>query len=148
MKLLFGSDHAGIHLRKKLVEWADRQGHLTEVFGAPSEEPFDYPDAADEVCQALLAGRGDLGVLICGSGIGISIRANRHRGIHAALCCTPEMAELARLHNYANIVCLGERLTQPDLAEAILARFIETGEDRQDRRERRVAKTDGPTDLN
>ncbi len=147
MNLLFGSDHAGIHLRRGLVEWATTKGHTCQEFGAMSDEPYDYPDAADEVCKRLLKKQGDLGVLICGSGIGISIRANRYKGIHAALCCTPEMARLAREHNFANVLCLGERLTEPGQAQEILATFLASREDRQERREKRVAKTDRDTDL-
>ena len=143
MKLAIGSDHAGFELKQVLVRLGNDAGHEALSFGATSDEPFDYPDAADEVSKAVLQGNCDYGVLICGTGIGVSIRANRHPGIRAAVCCTVETAKLARKHNHANVLCLGSRTTSKELAEQILLAFSETGESHEDRHERRVRKLDG-----
>jgi ribose 5-phosphate isomerase B len=142
MRIAFGSDHAGLTLRTALEAHAAQEGHHVESFGAQTNSPYDYPDAADLVCQKILAGEADLGVLICGSGIGISIRANRHAGIRAANCCSPEMARLARLHNHANILAMGERLIDEDLAIQTLDAFLDTAPDLDERHVRRVRKLD------
>jgi ribose 5-phosphate isomerase B len=142
MKLVFGSDHAGFSLRKKLVEWATQEGHEVLELGAQDESPYDYPDAADLVAKAVLSKEWDFGVLACGTGIGVAMSANRHKGIRAANCCTPEMAELSREHNHANILCLGGRLLDPQQALEILKAFLATGEDTAGRHSRRVQKLD------
>ncbi|MBS1724366.1 MAG: RpiB/LacA/LacB family sugar-phosphate isomerase [Armatimonadetes bacterium] len=143
MRLVFGSDHAGFEFRTGLANVARSWGHEVQEVGAMSTEPYDYPDAADAATAEILAGRADLGVLICGTGIGVSIRANRHLGIRAAVCCSVDAAILARQHNHANFLCLGARLTQPDTGTAVLRAFLETGEDHNERHERRVRKLDG-----
>ena len=91
----------------------------------------------------MLAGGTDLGVLVCGTGIGVSIRANRYSGIRAANCCTTEMAVLARQHNHANVLCLGARLLNLEQAEEIARVFLQTEEDTSERHSRRVRKLDG-----
>jgi ribose 5-phosphate isomerase B len=108
-----------------------------------SGSSYDYPDAADEVARALLSGQVDQAVLICGTGIGVSIRANRYSGIRAAVCCSVETAQLARAHNHANVLCLGARTTSLDLATSIMRAFWEYPEDHDERHERRVRKLDG-----
>lgn len=143
MRLLLGSDHAGYELRRHLADRARSWGHETSEVGAASPEPYDYPDASDLVAAKVLAGECDLAVLVCGTGIGVSIRANRYPGIRAAVCCSEEAAELARLHNHANICCLGARLTDPGDAVEILRTFLKSREDHDERHERRVRKLDG-----
>lgn len=142
MKLGFGSDHAGLDLRHQLESWAKAHGDEVQSFGAMSPESYDYPDAADALCRRLLEGKLDFGILICGSGIGISIRANRHLGIRAALCTSPEMAELARQHNHANVLCLGARITEPDVAKECLDVFLSASPDLGERHVRRIVKLD------
>lgn len=142
MKLAFGSDHAGYELRKYLAKAVAESGNEVVEVGAQSPDPYDYPDAADLLVPMILEGVADLGVLVCGSGIGISIRANRHPGIRAAVCCGPEMAKLAREHNYANVLCLGARLIKEELALETLEAFLETQPDSAERHARRVAKLD------
>lgn len=142
MKIAFGSDHAGFSLRQRLEAWAEAHGHHVLTFGASSEESFDYPVASDEVAQALGNKSADFGVLICGTGIGVSIRANRHHGIRAALCCSPEMAILARKHNDANVLCIGARMTESEAAVGILEVFLATEADPSERHQRRVALLD------
>lgn len=109
-------------------------------FGADGEEAFDYPDAVDAAVGELVQNHLPFAVLICGTGIGVSIRANRYRQVRAALCCSPDDAEMARLHNHANVLCLGGRTTKPERAIAILSTFLGTGEDDAERHARRVEK--------
>lgn len=146
MRLAFGSDHAAFDLRKELVPVAAEYGHSIVEVGAKSADPYDYPDAADEVVRLVLGGECEMGVLMCGTGIGVSIRANRFKGIRAAVCCSTQTASLARQHNHANVLCLGARTTSSDLAAQILKTFLETSEDQQERHVRRVQKLDGSGD--
>ncbi len=142
MRLAFGSDHAGYSLRIKLEDSCRKAGHETQSYGAMSEDAFDYPIAADQVCHALLNGHADLGIVICGSGIGVSIRANRYRGIRCALCTSVELAHLARLHNHANVLALGQRTTEPELANQILSEFLLSQPDGAERHLRRIQELD------
>ncbi len=142
MRFALGSDHAGFIMRGALAKWLSARGHEVQQYGATSEEAYDYPIAADLVAAKLIDKEADFGVLVCGSGIGICIRANRHPGIRAAHCLNEGMAALARQHNHANVLCLGEREIAEDVAERILERFIETDEDEAERHVRRVAELD------
>lgn len=143
MTIVFASDHAGLHLRRTLEERARALGHGTVSVGAQSEEAYDYPDAADEGVQVLLSGQAEFGVFVCGSGTGICIRANRFAGIRAANCTTVEQARLARQHNHANVLCLGERLVPTEIALEAMEAFLTEPEDTAPRHERRVLKLDG-----
>jgi len=142
MTLLFGSDHAGFELRQALAKHARALGHDVKEFGASGKESFDYPVASDEVCTRLLGGMGDFGVLICGTGIGVSIRANRYHGIRAANCTSTEMARLARSHNQANVLCLGERILDHGQALAIFDTFMSSAPDLGGRHAKRVDMLD------
>ncbi|MBL8061311.1 MAG: ribose 5-phosphate isomerase B [Chthonomonas sp.] len=142
MRLALGSDHAGYVLRAQLQVVAAAEGHSVLTFGATSEESFDYPIAADGVCRSVLDGQADLGIVICGSGIGVSIRANRYPGIRCALCTSVQMAELARMHNHANVLALGQRTTDPELAAEIMRAFLTTSPDHGERHERRIRQLD------
>lgn len=142
MNIVFGSDHAGFAMREALSAYAAKQGHHVWSVGAESEEPYDYPDAADLAVPDVLSGKARFGVLVCGTGIGIDIRANRHPGIRAANCLTEEMATMARTHNHANVLCLGARLLGISEAEAILGTFLATAEDSAVRHVRRVEGMD------
>jgi ribose 5-phosphate isomerase B len=143
MKLAFGADHAGYCLREELAAWAIQQGHEVVQLGAQSMEPYDYPEAADEVAAELLDGKADFGIIVCGSGIGVDIRANRYGHIRAANCVTKEMAELSREHNHANVLCLGARLMNAETAKDIVTTFLSTEESKEPRHIRRVEKMDG-----
>ena len=147
MKIVLTSDHAGYALKTKLASWASENGHEVTVVGAPDVEAYDYPDAADEACDDILAGQSQFGVFVCGTGTGICMRANRHRGIRAAHCVSPEMARLAREHNHANVLCLGQSVTDEQTAVEILKRFLSEPEDTAERRIRRVQKLDGNGQL-
>lgn len=138
MKLLFGSDHAGFELRHAVAEWARSQGHHVTETGANSTEAFDYPLAADAVACELKSGQFDFGVLVCGTGIGVCIRANRYPHIRAAECTSVEMARLARQHNHANVLCLGGRILDKEQSTSILSAFLETDPDTAERHARRV----------
>lgn len=142
MKLIFGADHAGFHLRQAMAKWARDNGHEAYEVGALSDAAFDYPVASDEVVEGILKEHYDLGVVTCGTGVGVCIRANRHPGIRAANCCSPEMAKLAREHNHANVLCVGARLLDQSEAKAILKAFVETPESAEKRHVRRVGMLD------
>ncbi len=131
MKIGFGNDHAGIELKSELVEYLKSKGHEIVDFGAVKGEKADYPIPAKAVSEAIVKGEVDKGVLICGTGIGISIAANKIKGIRAALCAQSYSAKMARQHNDANILCLGARVTgvelAKDIAEAFFAEEFEGG---------------------
>jgi len=124
MKIAIGSDHAGFALKAKLITILEAAGHNVKDFGCYSEDSIDYPDYAHPVANEVEQHEADLGVLICGSGNGISMTANKHQGIRCALCWTPEIASLARQHNDANILSLPARFISEELATEILHAFL------------------------
>ena len=124
--IALASDHAGYALKAELKEELERQGHEVLDLGTHGPESVDYPDFGHAMGQALEAGRAQRGVLICGSGIGISIAANRHPGVRAALCHDETSARLARAHNDANVLALGARLIGPEVAKNCLEVFLKT----------------------
>lgn len=122
--IVFGSDHAGLGLKNILMEHLTGRCEAIDV-GTHSLESCDYPLIAGKLAGEVLA-RGTLGILICGSGIGVSITANRFPGVRAALCANEYMARMSRMHNDANVLCLGERIIGVDLAKAIVDAFLNT----------------------
>ena len=127
LRIAVASDHAGFSLKSRVCDYLEERAGVTLVdLGPVSAERCDYPDYAAACARHLQTGEADLGVLICGSGIGISIAANRFRGIRAALVQSPLMAQLAREHNDANILCLGSRLVGDLVAFESIEAFIET----------------------
>lgn len=141
MKIAVASDHAGFNYKEKVKEYLRAKGHEVQDFGAISDERSDYPDFAHRAAKALVAGQVERGVFVCGSGIGISITANRYKGVRAVNAVTPEMAMLARQHNNANVLALGERLVTWDVARSIVDAFLDT-EFEGGRHSERVAKID------
>ncbi len=123
-KIAIGADHAGFELKEHLKKWLSENGHQTRDFGTFSTESADYPDFAHPVAVAVAKGEYDLGLLICGSGNGVAITANKHPGIRAAICWKEELAALAREHNDANILCLPARHISTEQAEKITDRFL------------------------
>ncbi|MBW3661279.1 MAG: ribose 5-phosphate isomerase B, partial [Gemmatimonadetes bacterium] len=121
------SDHAGYALKADLVDHLALLGYEAVDLGTDSEESTDYPEWAHRLAEAVEAGRASRGVLVCGSGTGMSIAANRHPGVRAANCLDAEMAALAREHNDANVLCLGSRVLSRSDAKKILWTFLETG---------------------
>ena len=136
-RLAIASDHAGYNLKESIkehfsdIEWLD--------LGADSTESVDYPDFGHKLADAIASGETQEGIVVCGSGIGISIAANRNKAVRAALCTSAEMAKLSRQHNDANVLALGERLTQEATAFEIVEAFLNT-EFEGGRHQRRVDK--------
>lgn len=126
MKVAFGCDHAGIDLRDAVVAVIDELGHTVEDFGTYSKESVDYPDFGHKVATAVMEGKADLGIVVCGTGIGISISANKVKGIRAALCSETFSARMSREHNNANVLALGARVIGPDLAKEVVRAFLIT----------------------
>ncbi|MCW5937709.1 MAG: RpiB/LacA/LacB family sugar-phosphate isomerase [Fimbriimonadaceae bacterium] len=146
MKLVVGGDHAAVALLDQLAAELAEGGHEVVRVGAVSPESFDYPIAADEVAEAVLKRGAEMGILACGTGIGVCIRANRHPGIRAAQACTIAEAKLARAHNHANVICLGARTTTPEKALELVQAFLSGPEDHAERHLRRVSQLDGPVE--
>lgn len=126
MKVALASDHAGFKYKELAKSYLQELGHEVVDYGARSEERSDYPDFAHLASEGILRGEAERGVFVCGSGIGISIAANRHKGIRAVDAVTEEMAQLGRQHNDANVLALGERLVDWDTARKIIDRFFTT----------------------
>ncbi|MCD6588483.1 MAG: ribose 5-phosphate isomerase B [Candidatus Fermentibacteraceae bacterium] len=141
MKLVLASDHAGFHLKQQLVSRLKSEGHQVLDLGAFSTESVDYTDYAQALCQAVLDGKAERGILICNSGVGMSIAANRFKGIRAALCLFPRMAYYARRHNNANVLAMGGGntgfFTASEIVDVFLSEEFEGG-----RHKRRTDKFD------
>lgn len=147
MKIAIGSDHAGFRLKERIRAFLAERGMIVEDFGTSGAEPsVDYPRFAQEVGRAVASGRAERGILICGTGIGMSMAANRIRGVRAALCHDHYSARLGRAHNDANVLCVGGRTTGTDVALEIVATFLETGFE-GGRHERRVHMIHSIEDL-
>jgi len=139
MKLAIGSDHAGLVLKRELRRALDERQLVVEDFGTHTDDSVDYPDFAALVAQAVSRGDCALGVLVCGTGIGMSIAANKVRGVRAAVCTTEFEARMARAHNDANVLCLGSRVVGAGLATQIVEAFLDQRFE-GGRHERRVQK--------
>ncbi|MBI3073251.1 MAG: ribose 5-phosphate isomerase B [Deltaproteobacteria bacterium] len=126
MRVVVASDHAGFALKAAIVAALQAKGEAVEDLGCDSEASVDYPVFAARVAERVARGEAERGVLVCGSGIGMSIAANRFRGVRAALCGDGKAAELSRRHNDANVLCLGGRVTAPAVAESIVGVFLAT----------------------
>ncbi len=124
MRFYIGTDHAGIDLKDATVAMLRSKGHEVEDLGPYNKDRVDYPDYAVKVCESVLKNAGTQGILICGSGIGMSMSANRFHGIRAALCHDAYTAQMARNHNDANILCFGERVVGQGVAESIVDSWI------------------------
>lgn len=124
--VFIGSDHAGITLKAALVSHLTAAGHAVTDLGPAEAVSVDYPDFAKRVCRQVLDTPGSAGILICGTGIGMSIAANRMPGIRAALCVNEYLARMTRRHNDANVLCLGERVIGIGLAASIADVFLDT----------------------
>jgi ribose 5-phosphate isomerase B len=123
-KVIAGSDHAGLALRAEAVRIAKEKGFEVEDLGPFSGESVDYPDYARKVGEAVAAGRARFGILVCGTGIGMSIAANKVKGVRAAHCGNELEARMARAHNDANVLCIGERVLGLGLGAAVVAAFL------------------------
>ena len=125
MKLYVGADHAGFALKQELVAHAKAKGHEVVDLGPPNADRVDYPDFGAAVGRAVAGGDADLGLCVCGSGIGIAIAANKVPGIRAATVHDQTSARLAREHNDANVICIGERLTGEEVARDALDAWLD-----------------------
>ena len=124
--IVIASDHAGIDLKARILEVVRGEGHEVHDLGPTDSNSVDYPDFGHKVATAVIAGEAQTGILICGTGIGMSMTANRHPGVRAALCHDAFTAEMARRHNDANVLCIGARSTGPGVAEQMVLIFLET----------------------
>jgi len=139
MKIAIGSDHAALDAKDKVKSFLETLGHEVLDVGTHTTDSCDYPDYAAGVSQAVQAEEVQRGILICGSGIGMSIAANRFKGVRAALCYTRELATLSRLHNDANVLCMGARTQSVKAMEGIIVPWLST-EFEGDRHSQRLEK--------
>lgn len=123
--IIVANDHAGLPLKRELVAALLEMGWEVEDVGTSDGASVDYPDYAHDVAKAIAEGRHTLGLLICGSGVGMSVAANRHAGVRAVVCSEPYSAAMARRHNDANVLCLGARVVGGGLGREILESFLE-----------------------
>lgn len=140
MRVVIGSDHAGFALKKILTEYLKEPGHEVHDVGTHSEEPVDYPDFAAAVGQEIRAGRAERGVLICGSGVGASVAANKLRGIRAGLCHDTYSAHQGVEHDDINVLVLGARVIGVEMAKELVRAFLGAAFTEETRHLRRLAK--------
>lgn len=126
LKIAVGGDHAGFEYKSRIVKKLESQGYVVKDFGPFSDASVDYPDYVHPLSNAIEKGEFDLGIVICGSGNGVAITANKHQGIRAALCWNEELAALARQHNNANVLALPARFISYELAEKLAEIFLTT----------------------
>ncbi len=139
MKIAIGSDHAGYDLKETLKPIIQQMGHEIQDFGTHSTDSTDYPNFAHPVSSAVEAKEFEVGILICGTGNGVAITANKHQGVRAGLCWNRDIAALVRQHNNANVLCLPGRFISEEEAKVVLEVFLTTGFE-GGRHERRVGK--------
>jgi ribose 5-phosphate isomerase B len=139
LNIAVGSDHRGFALKRAAIHVVEQMGHRIEDFGCYDDSSTDYPDIAEKVACAVADGRCERGILVCSTGIGMSIAANKIKGVRAALCHDLFTARCSRQHNDANVLCLGGSVVGQDLAEEMVKEFLGT-EFEGDRHKRRVGK--------
>ena len=142
MKIALGSDHGGYALKCDIIQLLEKLGHEYKDFGCYSTESCDYPDFGEAAARAVASGEYDCGIVICTTGIGISIAANKVKGIRCALCSEPLSAEMTRRHNNANMLAMGGGLIGNNMADKILDVFLNT-EFEDGRHQRRIDKLEG-----
>jgi ribose 5-phosphate isomerase B len=123
MNVAIGSDHRGLEFKKQVTGILSEMGYSYKDFGSYTSDSVDYPDIAKQVCEAVVSSQFDYGILICGTGIGMSIAANKVNGVRAALCCDVFSAERARQHNNANVICLGAERGEAGVKDILKAFF-------------------------
>ena len=138
-KIAIGGDHAGYAYKVQLVEYLESKGYEVEDFGPFSADSVDYPDFVHPAMTSIEEGRNEMGILICGSGNGVNMTANKHQGIRSALCWNSDLAALARQHNNANVICFAERFLSYHYVEQMAEIFLTT-EFEGGRHQRRVGK--------
>ena len=125
MKIAIGNDHAAVEMKQEIMAYLQEKGYEVENLGTDSPESCDYPVYGEKVGRAVAGGRADLGICICGTGIGISLAANKVKGIRAAVCSEPYSAKLSRMHNDTNVLCFGARVVGPELAKMIVDEWLD-----------------------
>jgi RpiB/LacA/LacB family sugar-phosphate isomerase len=140
MKIVVGSDHAGFNLKKEVAESLRKQGHEIVDVGTHSTEPADYPDFAEALGKAVVEGKGERGVLICGSGVGANVAANKIRGVRAAICHDTYSAHQGVEHDDMNVLVLGGRIIGPALAHELVQAFVGAKFTNEERHVRRLDK--------
>ena len=126
MKIAIGNDHAAVEMKHHIVKYLQDKGHEVLNFGIDVVERTDYPARAEDVAKAVISGQAERGIVICGTGVGISIAANKVHGIRCACVSEPVSAQMCRAHNNCNMIAFGARIVGPQLAEAIVDAFLET----------------------
>lgn len=140
MNIAIGSDHGGFGLKKELIPFIEKLGHTVSDFGCKDEHSVDYPDYAIPVAKAVAAGEYACGILICGTGVGVSISANKVKGARCALCDNETTVRLTREHNDANILALGGRIIGTEVAKSIVTIFLATDFSGDERHVKRICK--------
>ncbi len=141
MKIAIGNDHTACELKKSVIAFLEEKGHGVINMGPDTPDPDDdYPAVGEAVGRTVVAKEADLGVLICGTGVGISLAANKVKGVRAAVCSDPATARLTRLHNDANIIAFGARIVGRELALDIVRAFVDTEFSGEERHIRRIAQ--------
>lgn len=140
MKIAVGSDHAGFPLKQELAALLREDGHEVQDLGAHSTEPVDYPDSAEAVGRSVVSGQTERGVLVCGSGVGASVAANKVRGVRAAICHDVYSAHQGVEHDDMNVLVLGGRIVGPALAGELVRAFVRARYTGEERHARRLAK--------
>lgn len=125
MKIAIGNDHAAVDLKMQIMEYVKELGHEVENYGTDTKESCNYPEYGEKVARAIVEGKADCGILICGTGVGISIAANKVKGIRAAVCSDTATARLVKQHNNANIIAFGERIVGVELAKDIVKAYLQ-----------------------
>jgi ribose 5-phosphate isomerase B len=126
MKIGIGNDHSALEMKKEIIAFLEEKGHEVVDYGTNSAESCDYPVYGEVVARAVAAGEVEQGILICGTGLGISLAANKVKGIRAAVCSEPFTAKMARAHNNCNILAFGARVVGPELAKMIVEAWLNT----------------------
>ena len=140
MKVVIASDHGGFQYKNLLTEDIRKNGYEVTDLGSYTEDPSDYPDFAEAVANALLSGKGEKGILICGSGVGVSVAANKFRGIRAGVCHDTYSAHQCVEHDNVNVLCIGQRVIGIELAREIVLAFLTATFSHEARHERRLSK--------
>ena len=138
MRIMIGSDHAGFKLKEKIKEFLNQENYEYEDLGTSSTNSVDYPIYAEKVAKEIQKNQDSLGILICGTGLGMCMTANKFKGIRAALCCDENLARLAKEHNNANILCLGGRQLDFEKAKRIVQTFLKTPFSNEERHIKRI----------
>jgi len=125
MKIIIGNDHAAPDMKKEIVKYLEELGHEVVNMGVDTTESCNYPEIGEKVGRAVVAGEGDCGILICGTGVGISIAANKVKGVRAAVCSDTTTARLVKQHNNANIIAFGARIVGIEAAKDIVKTYLE-----------------------